>query len=193
MEIVGREHIPAAPPFVIIANHASHLDALILAAPLPMRHRDRIFPIAAGDTFFETPLLTAFAALLLNALPMWRRRCGRHAMDDLRRRLVEEPCAYILFPEGTRSRTGEAGAFKAGLGMIVAGTPVPIVPCRLDGTFEALPPHRRFPRPRKLRLVIGKPRVFESASNDRQGWDLIARECEQAFRELAGEEQTAPP
>jgi 1-acyl-sn-glycerol-3-phosphate acyltransferase len=185
LEIVGRERLPAAPPFVLISNHASHLDALVLAAPLPTAHRDQIFPIAAGDTFFETPLLTAFAALLLNALPMWRRRCGRHAMEELRRRLVEEPCAYILFPEGTRSRTGEAASFKSGLGMLVTGTRVPIVPCRLEGTFEALPPGRKFPRPRKIRLLIGEPLVFESAENGREGWERVAKECEDAFLRLA--------
>src|ERR1051325_7009047 len=55
LEITGREHVPPAPPFVLVANHASHLDALALASSLPARIRGRVFPIAAGDTFFETP------------------------------------------------------------------------------------------------------------------------------------------
>src|SRR5437763_7255516 len=91
LAISGQQHIPAQPPFVLVGNHTSHLDALVLAAPLPWRLRDRIFPIAAGDVFFQTPLASAFAAGMLNALPMWRKKCGPHALEELRRRLLEEP------------------------------------------------------------------------------------------------------
>src|SRR5262245_41415462 len=98
LRIEGREQLPQEPPFVMIANHTSHLDAVALAAALPARLRDRVLPLAAGDTFFETPVLAAFAAWLMNALPMWRRNCGRHALEELRERLLAEPCAYLLFP-----------------------------------------------------------------------------------------------
>ena len=74
----------------------------------------KIFPIAAGDVFFETPAWAAFAAGIMNALPMWRKKFGPHALQELRQRLVEEPCAYILFPEGARSRdrVGRPKAFR---------------------------------------------------------------------------------
>jgi 1-acyl-sn-glycerol-3-phosphate acyltransferase len=188
LEILGRGHIPSKLPFVLVANHASHLDALVLAAPLPWRLRDQIFPIAAGDTFFETPATAAFAALLLNALPLWRKKCGPHAIEELRQRLVEEPCAYILFPEGTRSRNGDMSAFKPGLGMLVAETSVPVVPCHLQGTFQALPPHQRWPRFRKITLRIGEPSAFPTVRNDREGWKEIARMTEARVRLLAGEQ-----
>src|SRR2546423_1144054 len=58
--IEGRHHLPEKPPFVLVANHASHFDALVLASPFPWRLRDRVFPIAAGDVFFETPVRSAF-------------------------------------------------------------------------------------------------------------------------------------
>src|SRR5882724_8343771 len=53
LEVHGIERLPAEPPFVIVANHSSHPDVLALAAPLPTLLRDRIFPIAAADVFFE--------------------------------------------------------------------------------------------------------------------------------------------
>src|SRR5690242_14369606 len=148
MRVAGVEHLPAAPPFVLVANHASHLDALAIASALPRRLCSKVFPIAAGDVFFETPVTSLASAFFLNALPMWRKKCGPHALAELRARLVEEPCGYILFPEGTRSRDGRMQPFKAGLGMLIASTTVPVVPCHLAQTFEAFPPQARFPRPR---------------------------------------------
>ena len=120
----------------MIANHASHLDAVLLASVLPCRLCDRVFPVAAGDVFFNTPGMSLFAANLLNALPMWRKNCGSHALKDLRKRLVDEPCGLILFPEGARSRDGSLLPFKVGLGMLIAGTSVPVIPCYLDGAFR---------------------------------------------------------
>src|SRR4051812_24879929 len=54
LTVEGPEHLPVEPPFVLIANHSSHLDALTLASVMPRRLCDRVFPVAAGDVFFET-------------------------------------------------------------------------------------------------------------------------------------------
>jgi 1-acyl-sn-glycerol-3-phosphate acyltransferase len=187
LAISGQENIPAQPPFLLVANHTSHLDALVLASPLPWRLRDRIFPIAAGDVFFQTPLVSAFAAGMLNALPMWRKKCGPHALGQLRQRLLEEPCAYILFPEGTRSRDGKLSSFKPGLGMLVADTAVPVVPCYLDGCFKALTANQRCPRPRRICLRIGEPLTFAPVANNREGWLHIAAATEERVKALASE------
>ncbi len=184
LEVSGGQWLPVAAPFLLVANHASHLDVMALASAMPRRLRHCVYPIAAGDTFFESPVAARFAAFVLNALPMWRRRAGAHALTQLRERLVGEPCGYILFPEGTRSRTGEMGPFKSGLGMLVAGTDVPVIPCRIRGAFRALPPDCRVPRPRKLYLRIGTPLVFSRISNDGDGWRQIARETEAAVTAL---------
>lgn len=185
LRIVGREHVPLRPPFILVANHTSHLDALVLSAVLSWRVRDRVFPIAAGDVFFETPLASAFAAGLLNALPMWRKRCGPHALEQLRQRLIDEPCAYILFPEGTRSRDGSMVSFKPGLGMIVAGTDVPVIPCHLTGCFEALPSDRRWPSPKAIEVRVGEPLRFADEPNTRTGWQRVATLAEARVRALA--------
>lgn len=185
LKIEGRENLPQDPPFVLVANHCSHLDALVLAAPLDLRLRDQIFPIAAGDVFFTNPAISAFAALALNALPMWRKRCGPHALAELKQRLIEEPCCYILFPEGQRSRTGEMLPFKAGLGMMLAGTSVPVIPCYLQGCFEALRPETRWPVRHPILIRIGQPLTFETVANRRDGWEQIAMDLQVAVRRLA--------
>ncbi|HEX4123390.1 MAG TPA: lysophospholipid acyltransferase family protein [Tepidisphaeraceae bacterium] len=185
LRIEGKELIPATGSFVLVANHSSHLDALVLACCLPARLRASVYPIAAGDTFFSKPITAAMSAVFINALPMWRRSAVSHSLADLRSRLEAERCAYIIFPEGTRSRDGAMAPFKAGLGMLLAGTAIPAVPCRLWGTFEALPPGRRWPRRHPIRLKIGPPIAFQAMSNDRAGWNAIALQTESAIVAMA--------
>ncbi len=172
---------------MLVANHCSHLDALALGAALTPRHRERAFPIAAGDVFFQTTVTSTFSAIVLNALPMWRKNCGPHALADLRAKLQEERAIFIIFPEGGRSRNGSMMPFKHGLGMLVAQTNVPVVPCGLVGTFEALPPNRKIPRPVKITLVIGNRLEFASTANDREGWSQIAQNVQLSVRNLAAQ------
>lgn len=187
LKVEGYEHVPLKPPFILVANHSSHLDALVLAATLDWRLRDQIFPIAAGDVFFTGPAVSAFAAMMLNALPMWRKRCGPHALQELKRRLIEEPCSYILFPEGQRTRTGEMLPFKAGLGMMIAATDVPIIPCYLHGCFQALRPETKWPKRHPIRVRIGPPLNFAAVPNQREGWEQIAVQLQSAVETLGRE------
>jgi 1-acyl-sn-glycerol-3-phosphate acyltransferase len=191
LTIIGREKLPTHGPFVLAANHCSHLDALALGAALTPRHRERAFPIAAGDVFFQSTVTSTFSAIMLNALPMWRKNCGPHALADLRRKLQEEKAIFIIFPEGGRSRTGSKIPFKHGLGMLIAETNVPVVPCGLVGTFEALPPDRTLPRPVAIKLLIGDALQFASTANDRTGWSQIAASLESRVRDLVAQSRTA--
>lgn len=187
LRIHGREHLPTEPPFVIVANHASHLDALCVGTSLPMKHGERTFPLAAGDLFFEKPAAAAISALAINALPVWRKKVGKQGLIDLRTRLIEDRCIYILFPEGTRRRGDEMGRFRAGIGMFVAGTDIPVVPCWIQGAFEALPPGARCPRPSSISLYLGAPLEFSQVEDTRAGCNQVAEQLEAAVRQLAVE------
>src|SRR5258708_1235427 len=72
LRVDGRGNLPRGLPFVMIANHASHLDALTLSAGLPLSLCDRASALAAGDTFFTTLSNSACAALALDALTIRR-------------------------------------------------------------------------------------------------------------------------
>lgn len=174
LRVSGRDHFPLDGPCVIIGNHCSHLDALILACAVPRVLRRDLFSIAAGDVFFDTPSRTIFATHAVNALPMRRRNMGAHALDDLRSRLSNDACRFIIFPEGRRSTDGKLLDFKGGTGMLVAGTDVPVVPCAITGAFEAWPRDKRFPRFRRIEVRVGSPVSFEDSPNDRKGWAQVA-------------------
>jgi 1-acyl-sn-glycerol-3-phosphate acyltransferase len=189
LRIDGRENLPRQGPFLLAANHCSHLDALVLMAALSPRQRERAFPIAAGDVFFQSPAASALSAIALNALPMWRKNCGTHALVDLRRKLQEENCIFVIFPEGSRSRNGEMLPFKRGLGMLVAETAVPVVPACIIGAFEACPPTRRLPHPLPVKIRIGSAVDFSSITNDRQGWQTIASGIQTAIQALRSHDE----
>ena len=182
--VEGRENLPAQLPYVMVGNHCSHLDALSLGAALPRAVARRAYSLAAGDVFFGTLATSGFAALAINALPVWRKNTSAADLALLRERLAEDGLVFILFPEGTRSRTGEMGRFRPGIGSFVAGSNVPVVPCYLHGAHAAWPPTRRLPRPGRLRLVIGAPLVFADVANTREGWVQVAETCEREVRGL---------
>jgi 1-acyl-sn-glycerol-3-phosphate acyltransferase len=189
LSVMGLDNLPE-PPFVIVANHASHLDILALAAALPVRHLERVHPIAANDAFFTSFASSTFAAFAVNALPLKRKAARPKDLAVLRARLVEDRLIYILFPEGTRSRDGRMAPFKPGIGVLLAASDVPVVPCFLAGAFAALPAHRRLPRPLPLRLSVGKPISSAGSMNDRAGWGAIAQLCESEVRRLGSGESS---
>jgi 1-acyl-sn-glycerol-3-phosphate acyltransferase len=184
------ENLPAQAPFILVANHSSHLDAIVLSAAVRWQLRDRIFSLAAGDVFFDSPWSSAFAANLLNALPVWRKKHVSRTFQALRQRLQEEACGFVLFPEGSRSRDGSMKPFKGGVGMLVAGTDVPVIPCWLSGCLAALPAGHKLPRRTRIALHVGEALRFGQVQNDKHGWQLIAQTLETAVRLL---EPTARP
>lgn len=185
LRTVGRDRLPETPRFVVAANHSSHLDALVLSAILPLRWTGRVHAVAAGDTFFESQGSALFASQCLNALPLWRRKITAHALSELRERLAAEDNVLIIFPEGTRSRDGALGRFKPGIGMLVAGTGLPVVPCRIEGAHCAWPAGRRLPRPGRIEIAVGGPLTFQDVPDNREGWDEVARRLESAVAGLA--------
>ncbi len=185
LQVKGKDLLPVKGPFILIANHSSHLDALALCAILPEDTRAQARPLAAADTFFTNPIISTFSALIINALPMHRGRVGSHALASIRESMVNYDLCPIMFPEGTRSRTGEIVSFRHGIGVLVAGTKVPVVPCRIQGAYEAWPPQSDRPRNGNIEIIIGQPMCFEHIPSNRRGWSQIASQLEEKVRGLS--------
>src|SRR5947209_1400145 len=190
LTITGRANLPLDRSFVMVANHASHLDTLCLLAALPMTRLHQAFPAAAQDFFFVNGLRTLVATVVANALPFDRRLDPRHSLDVCAHLLANPGNILIVFPEGTRSPTGELGEFKPGVGLLVAGTDIPVVPCNLDGAFAAWPKGAWLPRPRAVRLTIGTPVMYTDRPANKESARRICRELRERVRALG---PAAPP
>ena len=169
-EIVGREHLPREGSFVLVANHASHLDAVALLSALPLRSLNRAYPLAARDYFCANDLRLALTAIIANVMLFDRDATGLQGLKLCQRMLDEQRGnVFVMFPEGTRSVDGRVGLFRRGVGLLLAGTPYPVVPCYIDGTFNAWPKGALIPRPSRVRLAIGEARTYEQIEQSDAG------------------------
>jgi 1-acyl-sn-glycerol-3-phosphate acyltransferase len=192
--VEGRERLPAdGSSFVMVANHASHLDALCLLAALPMGDLGRAHPAAAADYFFASPVAGALSGVFLNAMPFARKGAAVRRSLTACREMLAAPGGNILivFPEGTRSTDGAIGRFKGGVGELVAGTRVPVVPCHLSGTGRAWPKGAWWPRPRRVTLTVGEAMTFEHLARGREASGIVAGRLESAVRTLGRIEMAA--
>lgn len=144
---------PPTGPYVVVANHSSHVDTPALIAALPARARPVV--AAAADYWFCHRARTWFCRALVAAFPV--RRNGGGSADLLAvAPLLADDRAVIIYPEGTRSRNGMLGDFHGGASRLAAHGNVPLVPVAIVGTRAVLPPHGRLRRA-PITVHIGAP------------------------------------
>lgn len=184
LRIDGRSNLPTSGSFVLVCNHTSHLDTLCMLCSVPLRQIHRTFPAAAADYFFSSLPRSAISATLINALPFDRKVKGAESLTVCGKLLSNEGNILIIFPEGTRTTTGELGRFRSGIGRLVTGTDIPVLPCHLDGGFRAWPKGKWLPRPFRLHLRIGQPRHFGHLKKDTASVIAVCEELQQCVAEL---------
>jgi 1-acyl-sn-glycerol-3-phosphate acyltransferase len=151
----GCEHLDAVTgPVIICPTHASHLDSSALRLALGPRHRRRLAPAVAAD-YFAASRRRWLAAAWFGAFPFDRSGHGGSASFAAAERLLESGWSVLIYPEGTRTRTGEIGPFRPGVGLLVVRTGRPVLPVRIVGTHRALPPGARLPRRVRAEVRFG--------------------------------------
>jgi 1-acyl-sn-glycerol-3-phosphate acyltransferase len=168
VHVTGSAHLHDLPRFILIANHNSHLDVLLLYALLPARDIVRTHPVADELYFARHPLVFSLLNFLLQPVWIRRRQTGRHddPLEEIRDR-IERGHNIILFPEGTRGHPGEMQAFKSGLGRLVQQLPsVPIVPVFLSGPERVLPKGSLVPLPFWSQVLLGPPQLCIGSPRD---------------------------
>lgn len=184
LRIDGREHLPASGSYVLVCNHTSHLDTLCLLCAVGLRRIHHCFPAAAADYFFTNLPRSAVSATLINALPFDRESGGGRSLDLCAALLRDEGSVLILFPEGTRTTTGELGRFRSGVGRLAAGADVDVLPCRLEGGLRAWPKGNLLPRPGRLRLRIGPARNYRHLDASPESVRAVCADLQRCVGEL---------
>ncbi len=142
-------------PVILVANHRSHMDTPVILAALPRRIRRRTAVAAATDYFYRNRAIAAMVSLLFGTVPMDRRGGGldERASGHLDK-LLDRGWNLLVYPEGTRGRANP-GAIRVrkGAAVLAARHRMPIVPIRVTGTREAMPPGHFWPSRNHDRFV----------------------------------------
>jgi 1-acyl-sn-glycerol-3-phosphate acyltransferase len=135
LRVEGRDRLPWRAPAVLVANHASLIDILVLFALY------RPYKWVSKKENFKVPFI-GWNMSLNDYVPLVRGDRGSvEAMMDRCKELLRASCPVLIFPEGTRSKTGELQPFKDGAFRLAFETRVPVIPIAVHGTGAALPKH----------------------------------------------------
>ncbi len=137
----NRGQLPTCGPAIIVANHNSHLDTMVLLSLFPASLLTRVRPVAAIDYFMKNRLLAWFALHIIGIIPLQRqlRKSEGNPLAACHQAL-EQGQILILFPEGSRGTPEQLSRFKTGIAHLAEDHPqVPIVPVFMHGLGKALP------------------------------------------------------
>ncbi|HYN69751.1 MAG TPA: lysophospholipid acyltransferase family protein [Candidatus Eisenbacteria bacterium] len=181
----GAEHLSELDePAIICPTHASHLDVSALRLALGPHHRRRLAPAVAAD-YFKANRVRWFFAAWLGAFPFVRSASADSMAAAIA--LLSRGWNILLFPEGTRSRTGDLGQLRPGVGLIAKRSGRPVLPVLITGTHRILPPGARLPRRGSVVVRFGAPLSVAADEDPRR---FVAR-LEAAIRALAASEASA--
>ena len=128
----GLENVPAEGGIIVAANHASLIDPPALGVVIL-----REITYLAKKELFPVPVIRQLLKLS-NSIPIDRGGYSKRTLKLVVERLKEGK-ALVIFPEGTRTKTGEFGRPRKGIGMVAVTADVPVIPCWIEGSYRAKP------------------------------------------------------
>lgn len=159
LRIANKERLPKARPAIIVANHNSHLDTMVLITLFPIYLLNKLRPVAAEDYFLQNRFLAWFSLNIMNIIPLKRQNLKGHkdplaACSDA----LENGDVLIVYPEGSRGMPESLSSFKSGVAHLAKRHPeIPIYPVLLHGLGKALPKGEALLVPFFCDVFIGKP------------------------------------
>ncbi|MEY3023877.1 MAG: hypothetical protein RJA16_703 [Planctomycetota bacterium] len=171
--VIGRERIPLRGPVLLVCNHVSFFDPMVVGSAM----KDRQFSPMARDSLFS---FKPFGWLLRSygCIPIRREGSDAAAMRAAMAELAAGRCV-VVFPEGTRSTDGSMKPFRRGVLLLLKRAKATVLPMGVAGTFEAWPKGRSLPRPfGHIVLSVGDPIPSE---------ELLAMPAEEAIGRLERE------
>lgn len=179
LEVRGLEHLAPIGPQMVACNHQSFFDILAVMAVLPVRVR-----FVAKKELFRVPFF-GWAIGTLGHIRLDRHNLKQAfaAYELAAKTLAQEKLHVAVFPEGTRSRSGELQPFKKGPSVLAIAAGATVVPCYCAGTFGILPKGSIWVRPRPVQVLFGPPLDASGLTyEDRDAFTARLREAILALR-----------
>ena len=174
------------PPVIFASNHQSHVDTHVILTTLPKRFKQQTAVAAAFDHFADADgtslkkrLIQFLVAALWHAFGIERVRSPLSSIRTMQNLLLRG-WSVVIYPEGTRSRTGKIAPFKPGLAIVAKRSGRPVVPIWVQGGMKVLPEATYIPRSGVIHIAYGEPLHF---NQDESSADFMAR-VEAAVRAL---------
>ena len=181
LNIRHSERLPIKGPAIIIANHNSHLDTLVLMSILPLKVLPILRPAAAAEYFLHNRLLAWFAKEIIGIVPLNRNQKAGNPLAACFE-VLHSNQILILFPEGSRGEPEKMQQFKQGISVIARKFPdVPIIPVFLHGLGKSLPRGEVVLIPHFCDVFVGNT---ISTGEDKQN---LLKTIDHALRALASE------
>lgn len=143
-------------PVIVVANHVSHLDTPIVVRILPPAIRSLLVVAAAKDYFYRGPFRAAIVSLSLATVPFDRGEGSRESLRECEE-LVRQGRSLLIFPEGTRSSTGDLGRIRSGVSVLAIHTGTPVLPLFIHGLGDVMPKGTFAPLPGGVVVDVGEP------------------------------------
>lgn len=181
-KIYGFERIPLNEPVIIVSNHLSYFDFWILSA---MLRRNTVFVAVRG---LDKRSFVGWTMKLNTIIYIDRDKPGCAFFKNLMWQLQEQRRSVVIYPEGTRSRSGKMLTPKPGFVKFAIKVGIPVLPIAMRGTYEIMPPHKRTPRLKKCDVYV-LDKTYISPTNP-EFYDIFFRKMgtERRYEDLDEEE-----
>ncbi|SEQ96451.1 1-acyl-sn-glycerol-3-phosphate acyltransferases [Amphritea atlantica] len=159
LNVRGRNNLPDSGPAIVIANHNSHLDTLVLLSLFPLSMIHKVRPVAAADYFLGNGGLLAWVALkCIGIIPLDRSGgADRETLFSGCTQALNTGEILVLFPEGSRGKPEQLSRLKKGVYYLIKERgDIPVVPAMLHGLGRALPKGEALLVPFNCDVVIGE-------------------------------------
>ncbi|KAA3649031.1 MAG: 1-acyl-sn-glycerol-3-phosphate acyltransferase [Proteobacteria bacterium] len=165
LNIRGKKLLPMNGPSVIVANHNSHLDTMVLMSLFPLFKMHKVRPVAAADYFLKNRLMAWFSLKIIGIIPLERSgKANKNTLFNECHQALDNGEILVLFPEGSRGEPDKMSPLKKGVYHLIKDrNDVSVTPVVMNGLGFALPKGEGLLVPVNVDVIIGT--AIDKASN----------------------------